>query len=108
MALGRLGDVSGLTHHSDRGGQLCSQAFRSALRHSGIECSMCRKGNCRDKAVAESFFATFKKELMPRREQDDQQRARASTFEHIVLFYNRVRRHSGLNGLSPEQLEQQG
>lgn len=108
MALGRRGDVSGLTHHSDRGSQYCSEAFRSALRRNGIECSMSRKGNCWDNAVAESFFATLKKELVHQCQYADQDAARASLFEYIEVFYNRVRRHSSLNGMSPEQFEQNG
>ena len=106
--MGRRGDVSGLTHHSDRGSQYCSHAFRSALRRNEIECSMSRKGNCRDNAVAESFFASLKKELVHQCKYVDQAEARASIFEYIEVFYNRVRRHSTLGGLSPEQFEQQG
>ena len=58
--------------------------------------------------MAESFFATLKKELVRQCEYADQDAARASIFEYIEVFYNRVRRHSALDGLSPEQFEQQG
>ena len=58
--------------------------------------------------MAESFFATLKKELVHQCEYADQAEARASLFEYIEVFYNRVRRHSALNGMSPEQFEQQG
>jgi len=108
MALGRTGDVNNLTHHSDRGSQYCSHAFRSALQRHGIACSMSRKGNCWDNAVAESFFATLKKELVHQCEYADQEAARVSVFEYIEVFYNRVRRHSALGGVSPEQFEQRG
>ena len=107
MALGRRGEVSGLTHHSDRGSQYCSHAFQLALRRNRIDCSMSRKGNCWDNAVAESFFATLKKELVHQCEYADQEAARASVFEYIEVFYNRVRRHSFLGGLSPQQYEEQ-
>jgi transposase InsO family protein len=107
MALGRRGEVSGLTHHSDRGSQYCSHAFQLALRRNRIDCSMSRKGNCWDNAVAESFFATLKKELVHQCEYADQEAARASVFEYIEVFYNRVRRHSFLGGMSPEQYEEQ-
>ena len=106
MALIRRGDVSGLTHHSDRGSQYCSSAFQTALRRHGISCSMSRKGNCLDNAVAESFFATLKKELVHQCEFANQQQARASIFEYIEVFYNRVRRHSALGGMSPQQFEE--
>jgi transposase InsO family protein len=56
MAVVGRGNVDGLIHHSDRGSQYCSQAFRSALRRNGIDCSMSWKGNCWDNAVAESFL----------------------------------------------------
>ena len=107
MALARRGDVTELIYHSDRGNQYCSHAFQSALRRQGIACSMSRKGNCWDNAVAESFFATLKKELIHQCQYDDQEEARASIFEYIEVFYNRVRRHSFLDGVSPEQYEEQ-
>ena len=108
MALGRSGDVSGLVHHSDRGSQYCSHAFQDALRREGIACSMSRKGNCWDNAVAESFFATLKKELVYQNDFINQAAAREALFEYIEVFYNRVRRHSALGGVSPEQFEQKG
>jgi putative transposase len=106
MALVRRGRPSGLTHHSDRGSQYCSDAFQSALRRHGISCSMSRKGNCWDNAVSESFFATLKKELVHQRAYASQEEARASIFEYIEVFYNRIRRHSALGGVSPEQYEE--
>ena len=108
MALGMRGDVNGLIHHSDRGSQYCSSAFQAALKRHRIECSMSRKGDCYDNAVAESFFATLKKELIYQNDYPDQHAACSSIFEYIEVFYNRVRRHSALNWLSPEQYEQQG
>ena len=108
MALGGRGEVSGLIHHSDRGSQYCSEAFQTALRRHGIRCSMSRTGNCWDNAVAESFFATLKKELVYQTRFASQDDARIRVFEYIETFYNRVRRHSALGGVSPEQFEQQG
>ena len=108
MALGRTGDVNSLTHHSDRGSQYCSHALQSALQRHGIACSMSRQGNCGDNAVAESFFATLKKELIHQCEYADQEAARVSVFEYIEVFYNRVRRHSAWGGVSPEQFDQPG
>src|SRR6266436_4042252 len=63
MALGRRRPPQGLLHHSDRGSQYASADYRRALRVHGIVCSMSRRGNCWDNAVAESFFATVKVEL---------------------------------------------
>lgn len=108
IAPGRRGDVSGLVHHSDRDSQYCSHAFQDALRRHGIECGMSRKGECYDNAVVESFFAKLKKELVYQFDHADQASARASLFEYIEVFYNRIRRHSALGWLSPEQFEQRG
>ena len=69
---------------------------------------MSRQGNCWDNAVAESFFATLKKELIHQCEYAGQEDARVSVFEYIEVFYNRVRRHSALGGVSPEQFDQPG
>jgi transposase InsO family protein len=64
MALNRRGALVGLLHHSDRGVQYTCSAYQSLLEAHGIRCSMSRKGNCWDNAVAESFFATLEKELI--------------------------------------------
>ena len=104
---GRRGDVSGLTHHSDRGSQYCGHALQSALRRNGNDCSMSRKGNRRDNAVALSFFATLKKDPEHQCEYAAPEAARASVFEYIEAIYNRIRRHSFLGGMSPEQYEEQ-
>ena len=67
---------------------------------------MSRKGNCYDNAPMESFFATLKKELIHLEEYETREQARLSIFEYIELFYNRVRRHSSLGYVNPEQFEQ--
>uniref|UniRef100_UPI0030EC4CB0 IS3 family transposase n=1 Tax=Symmachiella dynata TaxID=2527995 RepID=UPI0030EC4CB0 len=107
MALGRRPDHDGnLMHHSDRGSQYASGAFRELLREENISCSMSRKGNCWDNAMMESFFATLKKERVHREDYATRSEARASVFDYIERFYNRVRRHSALGYLSPDQYEQ--
>lgn len=107
MALGRLGAKDELLHHSDRGSQYCSAAFQAALSRHEIRCSMSRKGNCWDNAVSESFFASLKKELVHQRNYATREEARQSIFQWIETFYNRVRLHSHLGYVSPEQFEQQ-
>ena len=107
MALGRRRDRDGqLLHHSDRGSQYASGAFQELLRAENITCSMSRKGNCWDNAMMESFFATLKKERIHREDYATRSEARASVFDYIERFYNRLRRHSALGYLSPEQFEQ--
>ena len=95
-----------LLHHSDRGSQYCSEAYREMLSRNGIKCSMSRKGNCWDNAVMESFFATLKKELIHHERYETRSAARSSIFEYIEVFYNRERLHSTLGYQSPEQFEQ--
>jgi putative transposase len=66
---------------------------------------MSGKGNCYDNAVAESFFKTLKTELVYHEKYLTRAQARASIFQYIEGFYNRVRKHSSLGYLSPEQFE---
>ncbi len=104
MALDQRKRTSGeMVHHSDRGCQYTAAAYQAALTAAGVTPSMSRKGNCWDNAMAESFFATLKKELgdvwTTRKD------ARRAVFEWIEVFYNRQRRHSGLRYLSPVEFE---
>jgi putative transposase len=95
----------GLIHHSDRGASYASNEFRAILRTYGTRCSMSRKGDCWDKAVAESFFHTLKVELIHGKIYDTRQQAKTAIFEYIEVFYNRQRRHSYLGYLSPVDFE---
>ena len=96
---------SGVIFHSDRGVQYASGDFRKLLeKHQFIQ-SMSGKGNCYDNAVAESFFKTLKTELVYHERYPTRAHARASIFQYIEGFYNRVRKHSFLGYLSPEQFE---
>ncbi len=96
---------SGLIHHSDRGVQYASNEFRGLLKAHAIQCSMSRKGNCWDNAVAESFFHTLKVELIQGKIYDTRQEAKTDIFDYIEVFYNRQRRHSYLGYLSPVDFE---
>ena len=97
---------SGLVHHSDHGSQYTSLAFGRRLRESGIAASMGSVGDCYDNAMAESFFATLETELIDRSDWASPAEAKAAAFEFIEVFYNRIRRHSSLGNLSPEQFEE--
>lgn len=105
MALKTRRPSSGLLHHSDRGVQYASADYQGQLRNRGIICSMSRKGNCWDNAVAESFFSTLKAELVHRTDYVSRSHARASVFEYIEIFYNGRRRHSALGHISPVEYE---
>ena len=105
MALQRRNPDAGLLHHSDRGCQYTSADYRAALDDMGAVVSMSRKGNCWDNAVAESFFATLKTELVHRRSWTTRLELRAALFEYIEVFYNRRRLHSTLGYKTPAQVE---
>jgi putative transposase len=105
MALARRRPRPGLIWHSDQGSQFVSLAFGQQARAAGIAQSMGSKGDCYDNAVAESFFATLKKELIHRQSWPTKNELRTEVFDYIEVFYNRQRRHSTLGRISPSQYE---
>ena len=105
MAICRRRPEAGLLHHSDRGCQYTSYEYRTALKNHGISVSMSRTGNCWDNAVAESFFATFKNELVHTRSWSTRLELRAATFEYLESFYNRRRLHSSIGYSTPSDFE---
>jgi putative transposase len=105
QALSERQPATGWVHHSDRGVQYASDAYQHALNGAGAVCSMSRKGNCWDNAVAESFFATLKTELLYRESWPTRTRARAAIDEYIACFYNSKRAHSALRNVSPIDYE---
>jgi putative transposase len=105
MAVRQRGDVQAVIHHSDRGGQYTSTAFRCLLRSQHIVPSMGRTGDCYDNAVAESFFATLKCECVQGQVYSTRQAARTAIFDYIETFYNRWRRHSTLGYMCPVAFE---
>jgi putative transposase len=107
MALQRRQPAPGLIWHSDQGSQFVSLAFGQQARAAGIAQSMGSRGDCFDNAVAESFFATLKKELIHARSWPSKAELRTEVFDYIEVFFNRRRRHSTLGFLSPQQFEDQ-
>jgi putative transposase len=101
MALDQRRPQPGLLHHSDRGKQYASVAYRSMLDHYKVTASMSRKANCYDNAVMEAFWSTLKNELVHRRRFATRAEARTAIFDYIEAFYNRTRRHSALGYKSP-------
>lgn len=97
----------GLIHHSDRGSQYASGAYRAELAAHGMVASMSRTGDCYDNAVAESFFSTLEFELLMRHDWHTKEDARRAIFRYIETWYNRKRRHSTLGYLSPADYEVQ-
>jgi transposase InsO family protein len=94
-----------LVAHSDRGSQYASEHYQRRLADERIACSMSRRGDCWDNAPMESFFASLKKELVHHEDYATREQARASIFEYIEAFYNRVRRHSSLGYVAPAEYE---
>lgn len=105
MAVNLRQPEPGLIHHSDRGSQYASEAFRSLLAGHGLLASMSRRGNCYDNAAMESFFHSLKAELVNHEHYRSHDQARASLFDYIESFYNRKRLHSTLDYLSPVEFE---
>ena len=108
MALGRRHPVEKLLHHSDRGSQYTSLAYQAMLAQFHIQVSMSGKGDCYDNAMMESFFSSLKTECVQHQTYQSRSEAKLSIFEWIEVFYNRQRRHSSLEYLSPVAFEQQG
>ncbi len=107
LALRQRRPASGLLHHSDRGSQYASEAYREQLATWGVMSSMSRRGNCYDNAAMESFWSTLKEELVHRTCFESRAQAASAIFDSIATFYNRERLHSALGFLSPVEFEKQ-
>jgi transposase InsO family protein len=97
----------GLIFHSDRGTQYTAKDFTDLLAAKEIRQSFSRPGQCWDNAVAESWFATLKLELIDRQPWPTRAQVRRAVFEFVEVFYNRQRLHSSLGYLSPAEFERQ-
>ncbi len=105
MALGRRDPAPGLIHHSDRGSQYTSISFSQSLEEAAIVPSMGSVADPYDNALAESFVATLKRELLDRRSWPTREEVRTAMFEYFEVFYNRQRIHSALGYQSPAEYE---
>ena len=92
--------------HSDQGSQYGSADTLSFMKENNLQPSMSRRGNCHDNAVAESFFATFKKRVIQRKIYASREEAKGEIFNFIEMFYNPVKRHSHTGGVSPAKFEE--
>ena len=105
MAIEQRGEPQDVLVHSDQGSQYTAQAYRDWLSQYNLVCSMSRKGDCFDNAVAESFFRTLKEELVKDERFKTRQEAKQAIFEYIEIYYNRQRLHSTLNYTTPFEFE---
>ena len=106
MAIWCRGRVKDVIVHSDQGATYASNKYQAQLRENKLRCSMSRKGECLDNAVAESFFGSLKTEWVDGEDYHCKRQAKQSLFEYIEVFYNRRRRHSYLGNISPVEYEQ--
>lgn len=105
MALWKRKKTNHIIVHSDQGSTYAATAYQQQLVDNQLLCSMSRKGECLDNAVAESFFGSLKNELVTHEDYKTRAQARQSIFEYIEVFYNRQRRHAFLNYLTPVEYE---
>ncbi|PCH63716.1 MAG: IS3 family transposase [SAR86 cluster bacterium] len=105
MAIWRRGKHDQVIVHSDQGSTYASGAYQQLLKDHKLVCSMSRKGECLDNAVAESFFGKLKTELVNHEDYRSRVEAKQSLFEYIEVFYNQRRRHSYLGYVSPAEYE---
>ena len=105
LALQRRRPAAGLAHHSDRGCQYTSDAFGQHLLAAGLAPSTGSVGDCYDHAVAESFFASRKVDLVARHDWPTRAAARVASCAYIAVWYHRQRLHATLGYLSPVQFE---
>jgi putative transposase len=106
MAAARGGLEPGAIFHSDRGSQYTSAEFSAHLGACNLRGSMGRVGQCWDNALAESFFASLKNELVYQTVFTNQTVARRAVAEYIEVFYNRTRIHSALGYKTPAEVAQ--
>jgi transposase InsO family protein len=105
MAIAHRRPASGLIFHSDRGTQYTSGEFTALLADHEMVQSLSRPRQCWDNAVAESFFASLKLELIDRRSWATRTQARRAVFDYIEVFFNRRRLHSSLDYMTPAEYE---
>ena len=106
MAVWKRQPKAAVLVHSDQGSQYSSADYLAFLQANNLEPSMSRRGNCHDNAVAESFFATFKKRVTQRKIFSTRGEAKTEIFNFIEMFYNPIKRHSYTGGVSPAQFEE--
>lgn len=107
MAVWRRKPENQVVVHSDQGSQYTSGDWQKFLKAHSLVCSMSRRGNCYDNAVAESFFQLLKRERIKRKIYKTRDLARRDIFDYIEMFYNPVRRHGYNDGMSPVEFEKQ-
>jgi transposase InsO family protein len=91
--------------HSDRGSQYTSYQFRELALTNGIIPSVGHTGICFDNAMAESFNATIKKELIHLHTWPTLRKVKKEVFHYIEVYYNRKRPHTRIENRTPYELD---
>ena len=105
MAVWRRKPENKVLIHSDQGSQYTGSDWQNFLKSHNLICSMSRRGNCWDNAVAENFFQLLKRERIKRKIYKNREEARQDIFNYIEMFYNPIRRHGNNGDLSPVEFE---
>jgi transposase InsO family protein len=105
MAYFRRKPPKGLIHHSDRGSQYASHDYQQLIKSYSMICSMSKKGDCWDNAVAESFFHSLKTEWIGDILYNTRDQAKRDVVAYIEMFYNSKRLHSFIGYASPNDFE---
>ena len=105
QAIWREDEQERVVFHTDRGATYTARSFTKLCRELGIRQSMGRVGSCFDNAVAEAFFSSLEWEVLSRHEFSNPNQARAVVLDWCYEFYNRDRRHSTINMMSPINYE---
>ena len=103
MAIRDENPAFGTIFHSDQGSQYCSYQFQELLSSVGFRCSMSRRGQCWDNAVAESFWSILKRECLPVNRKFTSRKEGISKISNWLSYYNGFRPHSALGMQSPYQ-----
>jgi transposase InsO family protein len=106
MAILQRQPDAGLIHHSDQGSQYTDQAHQALLKDHSIRASMNGAASWHNNAPMESFVGTLRSEWPHHHVCHTRDKAETDVFHYIESFYNRCRRHSALDYLSPETYEQ--
>ena len=96
--------AGGAIFHSGRGSQYTSAQLAAWSSANGVRLSVGRTGCCRDNAVAESLWASLKKEMYHRRAFESREAAKVACIDWIERFYNRSRPHSAIGYRHPADL----
>lgn len=105
MAITNERPSKGLIIHTDQGSQYTSHDFIKILDHNGFIRSNSNKGNPYDNALMESFFKSFKREVIPKNNYKTKNEAKLEIISYLEIYYNKKRHHSSLGYMTPFEFD---